>query len=380
MEIYNTKYSNNIRYKVPTKEEIVTQDCAVCFDSVITYLTCSNKNCHTVICEPCANQYLNLSVAEKALPKCPNPTCDQYYLITNIKKFPDLIPIYNDCCLVQLITQDGDQARKDLEVMNRLETLRHTRSVFIAEKFPLAIAYTAISIMEEKLKKLDKQLTEKIQQQSLSSTRRCMNITCKGSLDKDLNCLTCGCSFCQNCEQRKEKNHVCDSDDIESVNVIKAMIKCPNCFLPILKSQGCDNMTCSHCGQRFTYHNGEKGGGGGHGNVAIQLRKTLTLSSEYNKKLSEENLLEHILQIELLAPKLFNPNKINNLLIKYYSQNQHLNESDKNILSHAFEKYVLHQKYKRKYNSSLAEIEMKLRENRLTLDYLVSVIDMLQNT
>jgi len=85
----------------------------------------------------------------------------------------------------ELLGKHGDAARKTVEIRNNIETLRRVRQTFIAERFPRGIAYTVSVIMPTKLGRLDKQITEHIQAQTLNSRRICMNLTCNGFLNED---------------------------------------------------------------------------------------------------------------------------------------------------------------------------------------------------
>ena len=96
-----------------------------------------------------------------------------------------------------------------------------------------------------------------------------MNLYCNGFLDEKLVCMTCHTSFCLQCEKLLTSDHKCRPEDIESISVIKDMIHCPQCQLPVFKDVGCDSITCSNCGQLFKYSTGEKGG---HGSINAPIK------------------------------------------------------------------------------------------------------------
>lgn len=235
----------------------VVRECIVCFETMQqNYIRCRSRSCTTIMCRECMKFYIDLSLTEKSIPKC--PTCSRCYIYSDVMNFPDLIPLYNKCCLNELINKHGDNARKDVEIKNKLELLRTQRQVFINQRFPKAIYYTAALIMPSKLRRLDKQITTKVTNQSKNSKRICINLTCTGSLDSNFSCLSCGTNFCMNCERRKDNNHICNPLDIESIKAVRNIVRCPSCNLPIIKGEGCDNMTCANCGQFFLYNTGEK--------------------------------------------------------------------------------------------------------------------------
>jgi hypothetical protein len=377
----NLVKQNNIMKRTPrinqgkaTRKSLDEKECVVCFDNVTDYIQCHMKTCETAICVPCMAEYLQLSLTEKSIPKCPNTTCERYYLISCLGNRDELISVYNDCCLFDLISEKGNDVRKLSEIADNIKKLRHARQVFIAEKFPPAIAHTATKYMPTKLKKLDQQLTEKITSQTKFSKRRCMNNVCTGSLNENLICLTCGTEFCQDCEQIKKNTHKCKESDLETIKAMKEITKCPNCLLPIIRSQGCNHMTCANCGENFHYDTGEKGGSGST-NTSIELRENILLSNDYNTKLKRihPEAITIMLKIEALNPiqtKSPPVTALNSILIKYYTNGETLQAIDKTKLSQLFEKYILHQQNITNYIRTLVELEEMLKADTLDISQL----------
>lgn len=70
-------------------------------------------------------------------------------------------------------------------------------------------------------------------------------IFCKGKVDtKTWKCLECNKSVCPKCYSIYESNHKCN---IETFDITK----CPKCHVLIHRSEGCDDMICTHCNTRF---------------------------------------------------------------------------------------------------------------------------------
>src|SRR5690606_27036407 len=103
--------------------------------------------------------------------------------------------------------------------------------------------------------------------------KKCMLLSCKGYLNKDMECSYCSTIFCKLCENEKKKDHVCKVEDIESLKYVNSINKCPHCLTPIEKSQGCNTMKCTKCHEAFIYNHedniGIKGGGGNNHNANI---------------------------------------------------------------------------------------------------------------
>jgi len=76
-----------------------------------------------------------------------------------------------------------------------------------------------------------------------------------------MHCNKCNISFCSKCNEpdtSKSPNstgHVCDESTIKTINEIKNNSKpCPNCYVRIQKSDGCDDMRCTNCATFFSYN------------------------------------------------------------------------------------------------------------------------------
>lgn len=353
-------------------------ECVVCFEHGSQNVKCCDNTCDTLMCVSCAKEYLDLCLEEKRIPRCPNVNCEKYYLQNDFIKFGHLLPTYNKCCLLELVNENGEEARKNWAIIDNLNKLRQARKVFLDNKFPAAIAFTASNILPRKLKTLDQQLTKKLQGDVKLSKKRCINTACDGYLNDDFKCITCETVFCKECEKKLSHNHKCDQNDKETINFMKGVIKCPSCMVPVLRSQGCNNMTCSNCGTNFLYDSGYQGGSGAHGNLKIEIREKLLLSGEYNSQLSKLGLLDLMLKIESLEPMPLDTEVINKILIKFYKNKEHLDNKDLDTLAAKFSELVLSNLSKNKYVKILIQIEEHLKTNTLTNNFLQRQIMELQ--
>jgi len=77
----------------------------------------------------------------------------------------------------------------------------------------------------------------------------CPNQMCRGFITNKYNCEICKLKICKLCMiEKKNKNHSCKRDDIESAQLIKESSKpCPKCYVPIFKISGCNQMFCTNC-------------------------------------------------------------------------------------------------------------------------------------
>lgn len=356
-------------------------DCTICFEPMTEEeLTCKNKSCNTILCINCATEYFKVSLSDNKIPRCPNQKCNEYYMFSDIKEISDnLQSIYAKCCFVQLIVKHGDKAKKNVEITNNIENLRRVRGVFIEEKFPFAISYTAMTIMPHKIRKLDKQLSEKITNQTLNSKRTCMNLICGGFLDDDLICLSCSAEFCIKCEKRKDGKHKCKQEDIDSIASIKELIHCPECHLPIIKSTGCNNMTCANCGSNFLYNNGEAGGSGSHGVSKIDApKKKRSLLQLY-----PDHKYSHLFsKIEAFEPKTTSDKTFTNILEIFYKNNSSSSGIDSLIekkLAIAFESHIKLLYTNRRFHEVITDLEAQINNDTLTRKYINQLLALLSS-
>ena len=76
-------------------------------------------------------------------------------------------------------------------------------------------------------------------------------------------CGMCAQKYCQSCqemlkvksdEEGRAHIHRCDQTIIDNLRDLKENTKkCPSCYTPIIKSEGCNDMRCTNCGVRFDW-------------------------------------------------------------------------------------------------------------------------------
>lgn len=337
-------------------------ECTVCFEPVDGGVRCKNRSCTSLMCLPCVSEYLDVALGDKRIPKCP---CNTYYLLSDLP--PGLAAKYGQCCLAELVGKHGDAVRKRWETSNVLVELRKARLVFLTQRFPAAIAYTAQVIMPHKLRALDKQVTERTKKKVQSTRRICMNLTCSGSLDENLTCMTCHTFFCNDCEKVRRDGHVCDPNDVESVQAIRQIMRCPNCNLPIHRSAGCNYMTCANCNHNFNYITGEASDHGSH-NAAIpqQVAESRLLSVVHRDVAAELGLTDLLLRFESVAPPPVSTTILTNVLMRYYKHEQVSTPALELDLAKGFERYILGVFTQSRYQRAASEVESKLASRTLT--------------
>lgn len=89
---------------------------------------------------------------------------------------------------------------------------------------------------------------------------QCPNESCRGFVkEDDKKCGICNQRVCEKCYNPMDENHICNKNDLETVEYIKKDSKpCPECQVHIHKISGCNQMFCTLCNTRFDWVSGKK--------------------------------------------------------------------------------------------------------------------------
>ena len=90
---------------------------------------------------------------------------------------------------------------------------------------------------------------------------RCADSACNGFVSSAWKCATCDKHTCAHCRELKAERddpaHVCNPDSVASVALLKHDTKpCPNCKVPVHKTEGCDQMFCTQCKRLWSWNTG----------------------------------------------------------------------------------------------------------------------------
>ena len=91
---------------------------------------------------------------------------------------------------------------------------------------------------------------------------RCADSDCNGFVSSAWKCATCDKHTCAHCRElkaaRDDPLHVCNPDTVASVALLKNDTKpCPNCKIPVHKTEGCDQMFCTQCKRLWSWNTGK---------------------------------------------------------------------------------------------------------------------------
>ena len=92
--------------------------------------------------------------------------------------------------------------------------------------------------------------------------RKCPMNECRGFLSQQWKCGTCDTKICNNCNEEKEENHICEPGNVASMELLNKDTKpCPECGTMIFRISGCPQMFCTDCHCAWNWNTGlvEKG-------------------------------------------------------------------------------------------------------------------------
>jgi len=335
-------------------------ECLVCFSEIeLTdpVFSCGYPQCESKICSECISRLMEISSRRTdsdlpSIPICPNKNCKKPILYSS-SWTAEVKQHYGLAILRALTLQNGDSVSKVIQQKRILENIRAERIKFVYENFPLGVALTISVALRDKLKKIEKNRSKKISETLQKSHKKCINLTCNGNLDESLKCLVCSTIFCETCEKRKNPGHICKQEDIDSVNFLSGMIKCPECSSFVEKSEGCDEMTCALCQTNFDYSTGKVSHYGNNHNKPVPKIEYNVIHVYSDRYPALKDLL---IKLDSLKPKEISQAKINTVIRKLLEGT--FSEEDLAIeMGKEFTKYMLAKSKHFTYQQALATLE-----------------------
>lgn len=243
---------------------------------------CCDPRCMEHLCKECVVRYIEISSQENTLITCPRESCMGVF---TEETFGDLGEVYIE--KYRKAIYEYYKLSKTTEITEHHKAsalhaiLKEERTQFMLNSMPKAVLKVAKIAFGTKLNKVKK---IQIERNTHRVSRLCFNLVCNGFLDENCVCGKCKSTFCKVCEEPLEKSHVCNPDIIESVKMIREMVKCPSCGVNVEKGEGCDAITCAVCKTNFWYTTRQKGEAGNHGQFAdVRLISSRKVSTEYRE-------------------------------------------------------------------------------------------------
>lgn len=356
-----------------TKSKLI--DCFICCDEYekCKIVKCTNS-CDVNMCELCFETMVQFSTKEHILPKCPNLNCKSEYYISSFDGYDiQMVDQYLTILHKHLMTKHDKEISYDDMKKKLIDEFYKNKLTYI-NSYPKAITKIISIAYPKKLKSVKDSIKIKINAKLNELKKPCINPLCVGKLDADYQCVLCSRKYCKECEMQKEDEHECDENILKDKEYIKTIPKCPRCSLPILKSWGCDNMTCSHCRTNFSYERGVFTVAGNH-DVDSQIKlnsKRETLFFRYEKHYKCPIIKELFLNLDA---KYINP-RTDDKLIKLLREEISFHNLKK--IANEYELICLNKKKYKLYQSMVMEIEKAHKNQSLNKHLLERILDQLE--
>ena len=254
-------------------------DCAICCDTFTKAkrapITC--KKCGLRVCRECMQKYI---LTQESLTQitCLMPDCDciwdRAFLAESLtqvfmrKRYPER----RGELLFQHEKSRFPETMPFIEKRKQAKVLEAEKRILAEELSIIRTQYrdlnTHIWNLGNRINNLKENKVDGVLE-AKEFIRQCPVDNCRGFLSKQWKCKVCDTYVCAKCHVIKGKvpegvrvtdafaEHVCDDNDVKSVNMLKKDTKpCPSCGVPINKISGCDQMWCTQCQVAFSWRTG----------------------------------------------------------------------------------------------------------------------------
>ena len=251
--------------------------CIFCLCDITTdYVSCKGYGCNLVACTECVS--VMVDVCFKSIGAMPTCTCGCEYVMSQLEDVLDaeLLQKYITLCRrtrenVKTAPRVDRGASKAIRDQMVLQVLELTRKDLQDALPPAIVKLMQISGLEMKLIAAHLKTVEKTKKDL--SQRKCVSFICNGVLivnDGVLKCNKCKLLVCGKCDAvRSPTSHECKNEEVETMELLKHIAKCPTCGIPATKGEGCIFVTCPICKTDFDSKTGEATKQGGHDNGLI---------------------------------------------------------------------------------------------------------------
>lgn len=372
-------------------------DCAICYFSIEDknkIIKCSN-NCNCSICTDCLISCIDFNTKEnQIIPKCINMNnCKGEYLYSEIIKTcnTDTIDKYKKLCFNSLKSEHIDDIILSKTQEKMIEKIRKEKHDFVVNTFPKAISYVILHSLQQKLKKIDSKNKKHVDGVKQRVMKKCPNENCiNGILDVDYKCFKCDNKFCKKCETKikTDEVHECKNEDLESLKLVDSFVKCPKCKLPVVRSFGCNFITCSICKTNFDYTSGQITHSGNHHDADYKPKKEIDiLTLIINDETLSDDIKSDIINIKNKEPTIYSLNNV----LKYFRSIVELQESTRepeyinrltdklsDYLAENYEKYIINKNTYKNYITQINKLKEAHENKNINKDITTSILAQLK--
>ena len=280
-------------------------ECCVCDDEFKNSRTITCYKCDMVTCKSCAKEYIETTGTDAC---CMNDQCgaswsrrfltDNFgasYVNGKYKKMIDKNRVERVIATNSQFMEDAKRYKKTVELRKKYNEINAVRDLLLQERLVVHTKWKELQTSVEPENKTRIQLKNKFEElrtklsknyQKLSKIsmelqtseddflqrkttkgggakgefyqQACPQTECKGFLSQKGVCGICLVHVCKQCniikgtEEEEIESHVCKKEDIESVKaILKETKPCPRCDTRIHKIDGCDQMWCPYCQDKY---------------------------------------------------------------------------------------------------------------------------------
>jgi len=353
--------------------------CVICYDDTNTnFIKCSDKDCNIIICKACFEELMMFCLDESRMVMCPKKECSTHYQVGIIPK--TLLDLYENVCSNYLVnfTKPQVEERNKYEVV--INKIRNEKINFVKNTFNPAILNVLTIAYDKEIKKVNKNNVNLFEK--MLTGRKCIGFMCKGIMELKngvYSCYICKVDFCKECEKQKKEYHTCNQEDLESVKFVSDLVKCPTCKFPVIKSIGCNSITCAVCRTNFDYVTGEKSASGNHTKDApLTVREHNTLYEIYADNYKEnKEILESFIEIDAFMPKMMDTNT----LVKYIHSvgtYENFDKKTKQMLTAKYSRYLRTCMQTKKYRKEIMKIKLAHESKVLNENILAEILNNLK--
>lgn len=245
-----------------------TTNCDICteqYNKSKKCITC--KSCDFMCCSVCLENYFKTSKATPQCMNCHKPWNHQY-----------LAETFGASCLKRILEEKKEllfveqkalfpHTQEYVRIVDEVEDVEEAIKDKLAEikksKQELNDLYYRNNRLHNRMHNIQRNCLnpQRVNDSSASSSsknvyiQQCNKNDCKGFIDLSGVCGLCKTIYCKKCMLEKTEGHVCNENDVLSVDMIKKDSKsCPNCTTLIHRISGCPDMFCTSCHTSFNWN------------------------------------------------------------------------------------------------------------------------------
>lgn len=218
--------------------------------------------CDYSVCRTCFQKYLLESSYDPSCMNCNKPftleflniNCPSNFINGSLKKHRENILLDREKCLLPATQPYVILEKEHIKIKNKIAD--YQLDISKLQEQILSIN----DLIASESRKLSRTKIDNIEEKKFM--RKCSINNCRGFLSTRWKCGSCDNYICNKCNEQKEDNHVCDPDNVKTMELLDKDTKpCPSCGTMIFKIDGCDQMYCLDCHTAFSWKSGriEKG-------------------------------------------------------------------------------------------------------------------------